>query len=212
MTQLQSEFSSSNRASPIRRTDYINQRVAELLPALRRDVDHAWNEFIEITRNYYFSISFRRLLIQWPTSWASALAEEATQETLIRIYKNITKFDPDHAAGAKFTTWSGRILANTTSNVADKERRKYSQYSINDKEGHEWSDSNPTIEEDIAKKEQLNILAEALEQLSLEEFELLQMKYMDKLSSKQIAEKVGKKQNTIDQQYRRLLKRLKHKI
>ena len=53
---------------------------------------------------------------------AETAAEDAVQDTFVKIYKNASRFERQH--GAKFSSWAYKILTNTCLTYAEKARKE----------------------------------------------------------------------------------------
>lgn len=117
-------------------------------------------------------------------------ALDATQEALIKIYKNIHTFE----LKAKFLTWSQRIVTNV---CIDKCRQYKESISV---EEHEYvlnQFSSNHVEEEIEKNILASDLRKAINQLADKYRAVIIMRYIQDLSYKEIAEVLDLPLNTV---------------
>lgn len=110
-------------------------------------------------------------------------AEEVSQDTFIKAYKNLSKFKGD----SKFSTW---LYKNTYHNCLDsfkKNEKNYKTATLNNQFSINIS-STENILEIIEKKERAKILKTCLEDLPEDEKTILWFFYYKELSLKEIIE------------------------
>lgn len=111
-------------------------------------------------------------------------AYDITQEVLIKVHKNLHKYNPNY----KFTTWLYKI---TTRCAIDVIRQKERQQRIRDKQ--EINQSQPTnhltmaIDDVLIKKESDEVLYDAIKQLPMKLQMVLVLYYFEHLSQNEIA-------------------------
>ena len=120
-------------------------------------------------------------------------AEELTQETFVKTYKNLGKYDRDK----EFSIWIFRIARNT---VLDYFRKttKSSTYELNenlDSDIEDRSLTNP--EEIIERKEKIAIIEEIIESLPKKYKDLIILKYFDELSYIEISSRLRMPQDKV---------------
>jgi RNA polymerase sigma-70 factor (ECF subfamily) len=138
-----------------------------------------------------------------------ALAEDATQEIFIKVWKNIKKFD----LKKNFKPWLFQIAKNTSIDYLRK--RKTIPFSkFEDERGH-----NVLLENIIAAPMNLieslsdkRVLAAALQRLDKKEQQIIYFRYNDGLSFQEIADIFKESINTIKSRYRRALLNMKKGI
>lgn len=119
-------------------------------------------------------------------------ASDASQEALIRVYRNIGKFKGD----SKFSTWLYRIAHNA---CIDEYRRRKSKlnfasvsvddsYDDSDNPLLEIPDTSPTPEEHTLKNERSKMLYDAISQLSPISKSAVLLRDVNGLSYEEIAE------------------------
>lgn len=136
-------------------------------------------------------------------------AEDITQETFVKVWKNIHKFDTDK----NFKTWLLGIAHNTAIDLLRKRRSFVFSDFDTEKGGNSITDFlpdpgllSPELFEQIELK---NILDEALSELSPSYREVLTLYFEEDLTFKEIGEVLGKPLNTVKSQQRRALQALK---
>lgn len=110
-------------------------------------------------------------------------AEEISQDTFIKAYKNLKKFKGD----SKFSTWLYRIAYHTSLDNIKKNKNNNNTFEINEITFNQIQ-SVENILEGIERKERAKIIDECLLQLPEEERSIIWMFYYDDLSLKEIME------------------------
>jgi len=117
-------------------------------------------------------------------------AYDITQETLLKIYKNIQYFE----GKSKFSTWIYRIVTNTALDYI-KKHRKTNVFSLNeamDEGGNAYieniKDTSPSPQEILEAEETKKLLYEALEKLSPNHKAVLVLRDINGLSYEEIAQ------------------------
>ncbi|MCL7754662.1 sigma-70 family RNA polymerase sigma factor [Polaribacter sp. Z022] len=110
-------------------------------------------------------------------------AEEISQDTFIKAFKNLSKFKGD----SKFSTWLYRIAYHTSLDAIKKNKKNNSNVEINEFTFNQIQ-SVENILEGIERKERSIILSDCLDKLPEEERSIIWMFYYDELSLKEITE------------------------
>ena len=110
-------------------------------------------------------------------------AEEISQDTFIKAYKNLDKFKGD----SKFSTWLYRIGYHAALDSIKKNKSHNNSFEINDITFNQIK-SVDNILEGIERKERAKIMNHCLEKLPDEERSIIWMFYYDELSLKEIIE------------------------
>lgn len=126
------------------------------------------------------------------------LAEDATQETFIKAMRSYDSF----LHKSKEKTWLIRIAINTCKNVM---RTRWFRFPTIDIEEQQYLDVHNSIEEFIEK----DSISNAIMSLKRNDRELIILYYYQELSVKEISSIMNKKENAINQQLRRVRKKLK---
>lgn len=125
-------------------------------------------------------------------------ASDIVQETFIRIYRNIHKFDHKKS----FRPWFYQILINESRRFLAK--RDKQAVTV---ESEEILDALHVTKDD---HQQLNdLLLDALEQLSEEDRTLIILKYVDRFTEKELAQMMDLNVNTVKSRLYRTRNRLK---
>ncbi len=137
------------------------------------------NAFVYLVDNYknmVFSLAFKMTKNREE-------AEEISQDTFIKAYKNLKKFKGD----SKFSTWLYRIAYHTSLDNIKKNKNNNNTFEINEITFNQIQ-SVENILEGIERKERAKIIDECLLQLPEEERSIIWMFYYDDLSLKEIME------------------------
>ena len=119
-------------------------------------------------------------------------AEEAAQDTFIKVYKSLAKFKGE----SKFSSWIYRIAYNTSLDILKQQKRQIttiSTFEVNELE-IENIESSLDIMENNELKEQLK---SSIKKLNNEDAFILTLYYYDDLSMQEIAKITGHKANSI---------------
>lgn len=106
-----------------------------------------------------------------------ALAEDALQESFIKVYKNLNRFTPD----AKFSTWLFRIVVNTC-------YRTYNQQKNRIKQENSYAQFSKTTESNIQLYDfkQKHYINRVMDSLKPDEALILRLFYLEELPHKEI--------------------------
>jgi RNA polymerase sigma-70 factor (ECF subfamily) len=138
----------------------------------------------------------------------SAVAEELTQETFLKVWKNLRKYDRSKS----FKTWLFQIAKNTAIDYLRKNKELAFSELSSDFEEH-INDSIPDNEllpDEIVKQlEHVEVTREALKKISADYRVVIMMHYVDGLSLREIADLLGESSDTVKSRHRRALQQLK---
>ena len=148
-------------------------------------------------------------------------AEDITQETFVKMWKNLKKFDPQRSRFAtlrgrqnkSFKTWIFSIAKNTSIDFLKK--KKAMQFSDLENEKGEnifaekFIDSSPLPTELLERKDIIGGFAKAINKLLPKYRKVLFLRHNDDLTFREIAESLGEPLNTIKSRHRRGLIMLK---
>ena len=137
-------------------------------------------------------------------------AHDVTQETFIKAWKNIKKFDHDK----NFKTWIFSIARNA---AYDKLRKKKSvSFSSLDEEENEFDANIPDDQllphEIFEQNEKIELVRKALEAIPFDQKTAVLLHHGEEMTFEEISEVVDKPMNTVKSQYRRALISLKKLI
>lgn len=130
-------------------------------------------------------------------------AEEAAQDTFIKVYKSLSKFKGD----SKFSTWIYRVAYNTCLDRLKKNKRQQYTVAINEYTEHQVKTLDNALDQ-IEAKEREQAIQDCLALLPSEDSFLLTLYYFEELSLDEIAKIVGLKPNNVKVKLFRCRKKL----
>lgn len=119
-------------------------------------------------------------------------AEEAAQDTFIKVYKSLDKFKGE----SKFSTWIYRVAYNTCLDRLKKNKRQQYTVEINEYTEHQVKTLDNALE-NIEAKEREQTIQDCLALLPSEDSFLLTLYYFEELSLDEIGKIVGLKPNNV---------------
>lgn len=134
-----------------------------------------------------------------------ATAEEATQETMLAVWRRADSFDPSQAGAG---TWVFTIARNRRIDLIRRERRPEPGADLID----EIPDPALPADQKIAVEERDRRVRVALEVLPREQAALIEMAYYQDLTQTVIAEKTGLPLGTVKSRFRLAFARLKRAL
>lgn len=137
---------------------------------------NAFAYLVDNYKNMVFSLAFKMTKNREE-------AEEVSQDTFIKAFKNLLKFKGD----SKFSTWLYRIAYHTCLDNIKKNKNSNTTFEINEITFNQI-ESAETILQGIARKERSVLMEKCLQKLSDEERSVIWMFYYDELSLKEIIE------------------------
>jgi RNA polymerase sigma-70 factor (ECF subfamily) len=147
--------------------------------AIQKVINGNTNAFVFLVdkyKNMVFSLAFKMMK-------SREEAEEVSQDTFIKAFKNLSKFKGD----AKFSTWLYRIAYHTILDTLKKNKKHENTFEINEVTFNQIQ-SVEHILEGIARKERSKVMDACLLKLAEDERAILWMFYYDELSLKEILE------------------------
>mgnify|MGYP005610553489 CR=1 FL=1 len=123
------------------------------------------------------------------------IASDLLQETFIKVYIRLDKY----SKGYTFGQWIYAIARNT---LVDHLRRRMDDISI-DERFRSPQATTPTPEESVIINQSRTHFYAALDELSEEYRQVIEMRFLEEYSYEEIAERLGKPLNTIKTQIRR---------
>ncbi|GIP30541.1 ECF RNA polymerase sigma factor SigW [Paenibacillus sp. J23TS9] len=168
--------------------DNIENRLTKL--ALKGD-QRAFAEIVELYKDKIYHLAYRMLGNRHE-------AEDIVQETFLRVYKNLDRYDPNQ----KFSTWIYRIATNL---CIDRLRKKKPTYSLdaemNDQEGMDGysmiPSDNRTPESETLLSETQEIIYQAIGSLPAKYKSVMILRYLQDLSLQEISDVLGMPVTTI---------------
>jgi RNA polymerase sigma-70 factor (ECF subfamily) len=137
---------------------------------------NAFASLVDAYKNMVFSLAFKMTKNREE-------AEEISQDSFIKAYKNLSKFKGD----SKFSTWLYRIAYHTCLDNIKKNKYHNNTFEINEITFNQIK-ATETILEGIERKERAKIMEICLDKLPDEERIIIWMFYYDELSLKEIME------------------------
>ena len=137
-------------------------------------------------------------------------AEDATQETFLRVWRNLKKFDRQK----KFKTWIFTIARNVSINLLRKKHGTvpFSKFE-NDERGNPFletlADVSPLPDELSERNGLAAALARAVEALSPKYRKVVLLRHGDNFTFREIGESLGEPLHTVKSRYRRAVIMLK---
>lgn len=130
-------------------------------------------------------------------------AEEVSQDTFIKAFKNLSKFKGD----SKFSTWLYKITYHNCLDRFKKNEKEYNTRSIETMVSFNVSSSDDVLKS-MEKEDRAKMLKECLEELPEEERTVLWFFYYKELSLKEIIEVTQFSEGNIKVKLHRARKRL----
>ena len=137
---------------------------------------NAFSYLVDNYKNMVFSLAFKMTKNREE-------AEEISQDTFIKAFKNLSKFNGD----SKFSTWLYRIAYHASLDNIKKNKVNNTNFDINEITLNQIK-SVDNILEGIERKERAQIMDNCLNKLSDDERSVIWMFYYDELSLKEIIE------------------------
>ncbi|PQJ78134.1 RNA polymerase sigma factor [Polaribacter porphyrae] len=157
---------------------------------------NAFTFLVDNYKNMVFSLAFKM-------TKSKEEAEEISQDTFIKAYKNLQKFKGD----SKFSTWLYRIAYHTSLDAIKKNKKEQNTFEINEVTFNQIK-SVEYILEGIERKERAKVMENCLQKLPDEERSIIWMFYYDELSLKEIIEVTGLSQANLKVKLHRARKKL----
>ena len=172
--------------------------IARLTTRLARQDETAYCEFYDL----YFNRLLRYLLVV--TGGREDAARDALQAAMLRLVRHARKFDSEEA----FWSWL-TVLAR--SSLVDAERKRHRYLALLDRFFHLAQPPAPAANSE-ADGLFASLLEKNLETLSAEDRRLLESKYFDAQSVREIAADLGTTEKTIESRLTRVRRQLKASI
>ncbi len=169
--------------------DYIVADDRELVKLVLDGNDEAFEHLFNRYRD-----SIRRLFVQ-RLGGAADDADDLLQETFIKVYLNIHRYDTSYTFGQ----WLYTIARNT---FIDFTRKRQSDLSIDDRLSSPAA-TTPTPEESIINSQQRIQIEHYLDSLSDRYRQLFKLRFLDEYSYEEIAEKLQLPMGTVKTQIHR---------
>lgn len=141
----------------------------------------------------------------WRFSDSSHVAEELFQETLIKVWKGLKKYNDQK----KFSSWLFTIAHNV---AMDSLRTKKKNLTFTSLELIEKNKSVLGPDEDIIEKEEIDQIEIIVNSLSVKQREVFLLRQHGEMSFKEIAELTGQPLNTVLSHMRYAVQKIKKKL
>jgi len=140
-----------------------------------------------------------------------AVVDDLVQETFIKAWKYISKFDRDK----KFKVWIFTIAKNTAYDFFKKKKSTPFSFFRNDDGSNKLEEINeekPLPDEILEKKDLTNLIGEKLSEIPRKYRSILILYYKEDFSLLEISEILKRPYNTVKSQHKRALVALKNKL
>lgn len=163
----------------------------------------AFNEIFNLYWDYLFNFQLKRTANQ-------ELAEEISLQTFARAFDRINTFNNRY----KFKTWLSTISINIHNDLIRKENKKSTIKTISygDQYDNVNMDNNPSPEEILITNQSLESVLNKIKSLNNDYRRILQLRFFEDLSYKEISKKMDQPINTIKVKLLRAKKLLIEKI
>ncbi|MNI40700.1 ECF RNA polymerase sigma factor SigW [compost metagenome] len=183
--------------------NFVESRLAQLA---RNGDRNAFAELVDLYKNKIFHLAYRMLS-------NSHEAEDAVQETFLRVYTNLHKYDENQ----KFSTWIFRIATNL---CIDRLRKRKNTYSLDaemsDGEGNDHYSLLPadedTPEKQVIVSETQELIRAAIDTLPEKYKSVVILRYLQDLSLQEISDILDMPVTTIKTRVHRGREYLRKKI
>ena len=140
--------------------------------------------FTDLWRHYY-----PRLVVYVRSMQVveEAEIEDAVQEVMLKILRNLSNYRPTHAVG----TWVYAIARNHCTDLARARARRPPHRSLDESTSGEPRDPAPTPEGELLGRETRRLVAEALEKLSPELRQVAFLRFHEEMKHREIARALG---------------------
>ena len=147
----------------------------EWLRRAQQGEDAAFSRLVEVYQKPVYNLCYRML-------GNAGDAEDAAQETFIRAYKAIKRYDPSR----KFSTWLLTIASNYC--IDQHRRRKLPTFSVDEFETPDIPEKAPGMESRLVQGEYQQQIAELLDELKPKDRSAVIMRYWYDYSYEEISE------------------------
>jgi RNA polymerase sigma-70 factor, ECF subfamily len=176
--------------------DRASRDIAHLTRRLAAGEEEAFREFHSI----YFSRVYQFLLSI--THGCDHEAQDALQQTFLRIVRYVRVFDFED----KFWSWV-KMVARSAARDAGRKQKRYS--GLLERFALYWKTPQPDSTEETHLQ---GILEESLSELDQQDRLLLEQKYIEELTVKELSASSGESEKAIESRLLRLRRQLRHRI
>jgi RNA polymerase sigma-70 factor (ECF subfamily) len=159
-------------------------------------------QYLKTRNNYFFELIYHRFSRKvfgkcMALLKDESLAQDATQEVLMKVLLNLSKFK----GGSKLSTWIYSITYNFCIDFIRK-RKKLQFSNLDDSE--ELRDTyDEEVEDKVLLEVKYDVMKEAMEKIPADDKAVLMMKYMDNMSIIDICEVLDKSESAIKMKIKR---------
>jgi RNA polymerase sigma-70 factor (ECF subfamily) len=162
--------------------DFTRLSQPELIRRCRRGEQRGWREFARRYATLIFALNLRVLRNR-------SEADDATQETFVRVHKYFDRFDPTRP----IEPW----LSSIAYNVCLRRLQGVAKAPVLSSETLDIPSGEASQEEGLASGEEAGLLKESLSALAAMDRAILHMHYWQGLSTVEVAEAVDMPVNTV---------------
>ncbi len=173
----------------------MQQLEAEWLAKAQKGDDEAFSRLVEVYQRPVHNLCYRML-------GNTNDAEDAAQETFIRAYKSIKRYDPSR----KFSTWLLTIASNYC--IDQHRRRKLPTFSYDAMPVPDISDKNPGIDRQMVLGENKQKVMELLDTLNPKDRSAVILRYWYDYSYDEIAKSLSLSNSAVKSRLHRARKEL----
>ena len=130
-------------------------------------------------------------------------AEEAAQDSFIKIYKGLARFKGE----SKFKTWVYRVTYNACLDHIKKNKRHWQTSDVNEINSEHITDLNSAFHQ-LADREKRIAVRNCIKALNADDQFILNLYYFEEMSLEEIGESLGIKANNVKVKLFRARKRL----
>ncbi|MDE1875041.1 MAG: RNA polymerase sigma factor [Patescibacteria group bacterium] len=183
----------------------MNRTDGELMEAAKSGDIRSFDELIGRYTDRVYAFALR-------LSGESSVAEDAVQETFIKLWKNRSRYDEKR----NFSSWLFAIARNATLDQMRKRRDiAFSSVFVGESEesfGEDISDESIAIPEDIDRRTMAGILEETLQSLTPDQRAIVLLHDIERMTFDEAGKALGKPLNTVKSHYRRAIIALRRKL
>lgn len=150
----------------------------------RRGDSNAFASLVKSVQRQVYGLCLRLLQTE-------AEASEVAQETFLRVYQNLERYDD----ARPFDLWVLTIARNQCLDLL-RRRQKMKTDDVDD-HSHSLSSNEPSLEEGAIARQERQSLEEAMATLSVDDREVLALYYVQKRTTKEISQVMGVAPGTI---------------
>jgi RNA polymerase sigma-70 factor, ECF subfamily len=159
----------------------------DLFRRCRRGDPKAWDALVRSFAPMAYRIAYRML-------GDAALAEDATQETFLRMFRSFASFDPTRA----FEPWVARITVNVCARrLQAKSSSEHPRENTDERAGSFEEAFASSPEGQAASRELLRSLEQGFDLLTPQDRALLTLRFREGLSEAEVAEAMSMPVNTV---------------